>query len=93
MRAGVRAGCQWLIVVSNWMPGSPQIVRRLGHLAHQLARVGGVDRAARRVTARVCHFRPSSTARMKSSVTRTEWFAFWKKTESYAPPGPLKPPS
>ena len=27
-----------------------------------------------------------STARMKSSVTRTEWFAFWKKTLPYASP-------
>src|SRR5512141_903968 len=30
---------------------------------------------------------------MKSSVTRTEWLAFWNCTESYAPPGALKAPS
>jgi hypothetical protein len=28
------------------------------------------------------HSASSTTARMKASVTRTEWFAFWKKTES-----------
>ena len=33
------------------------------------------------VTARVVHSPSSSTARMKSSVTRTEWLAFWKKSE------------
>src|SRR5215472_15333920 len=30
---------------------------------------------------------------MNSSVTRTAWFAFWNWTESYAPPGTLKPAS
>ncbi len=34
----------------------------------------------------------SSTACMKSSVTRTELFEFWKKTDAYASP-PLKFPS
>jgi hypothetical protein len=34
----------------------------------------------------VDHGRPSSAARMKSSVTRTELFAFWKKIELYAGP-------
>jgi hypothetical protein len=33
-----------------------------------------------------------STAAMKSSVTRTELFEFWKKTDAYASP-PLKLPS
>jgi len=32
------------------------------------------------VTARVDQGRSSTTARMNSSVTRTEWLAFWKKT-------------
>jgi len=45
------------------------------------------------ITERVFHSRSSITERMNSSVTRTEWFAFWKCTESYAPPGTLKPPS
>ncbi len=44
------------------------------------------------VTARRDHGLPPSTARMNSSVTRTEWFAFWKNTESYAPPATLNSP-
>jgi hypothetical protein len=30
---------------------------------------------------------------MNSSVIRTEWLAFWKNTESYAPPFTLNAPS
>jgi hypothetical protein len=43
------------------------------------------------VTDRVCHSPSSSTARMNSSVTRTELFEFWKKTDAYA--GPVNEPS
>ena len=38
------------------------------------------------VTARVCHASSSTTARMKSSVTRTLLFEFWKNTDEYAVP-------
>ena len=38
------------------------------------------------VTDRVCHSLSSSTARMNSSVTRTELFEFWKNTDEYAVP-------
>ena len=37
------------------------------------------------------HVLSSSTARMKSSVTRTLLFEFWKNTDEYA--GPVKEPS
>src|SRR5262245_35260452 len=37
-------------------------------------------------TARVSQSPSSSTARMNSSVTRTELFEFWKNTEPYATP-------
>ena len=43
------------------------------------------------VTACVCHSPSSSTARMNSSVTRTELFEFWKNTDAYA--GPVNEPS
>ena len=33
-------------------------------------------------TARVCHSPSSITARMKSSVTRTLLFEFWKNTDA-----------
>ena len=33
-------------------------------------------------TARVCQSLSSTTARMNSSVTRTELFEFWKKTDA-----------
>src|SRR6202040_4107480 len=39
----------------------------------------------------VSHFLSPSTARMKSSLTRTELLAFWNWTESYAPPETLNP--
>ena len=38
------------------------------------------------VTSWVVQSASVSTARMKSSVTRTEWLAFWKKIEPYASP-------
>ena len=38
------------------------------------------------MTALVTHSPSSSTARMKSSVTRTLLFEFWKNTDVYAVP-------
>ena len=73
--------CQSLIVVSYWMPGSPHC-----HAASAICFIR--SRARKRShgppesTYFVSHSRSSTTARMNSSVTRTEWLAFWKKTES-----------
>ena len=83
--------CHALIVVSYCMPGSPQT-----QAASAMSRIRSFARNAPIgfpvVTARVDHSPSETTARMNSSVTRTEWFAFWKKTESYAPPWTLNSP-
>jgi hypothetical protein len=72
--------CQSLIVVSNCIPGSPQIqvpsaIIRIRSRALQVS-IGSPE-----VTDRVVHSPSSSTARMNSSVTRTELFEFWKNTD------------
>src|SRR3954471_9596705 len=93
MRAVFGHGCQSLTVVSNCMPGSPQrwadsaILRISSRALNVPMTVFGS------VTDHVCHSPSFSYACMKSSVTRTEWLAFWNCTESYAPPGALKAPS
>ena len=83
--------CHSLIVVSNCMPGSPHTcvpsaMRRIRSRAgcRSITACGAN-------TARVSHTPSSSTARMKSSVTRTLLFEFWKNTDEYA--GPVKDPS
>src|SRR3712207_2938571 len=68
--------CHWLIVVSYWTPGSAQ-----RHAASAMSRMSSrastdsmtlpSERAVR------SHDSPFSTARMNSSVTRTELLAFW----------------
>src|SRR4051794_16650948 len=69
--------CHWLIVVSYWTPGSAQ-----RHAASAMSRISSragtgsptgspVARETRRQSS------SASTARMNSSVTRTELFAFW----------------
>src|SRR3954469_19713011 len=71
--------CQSLIVESYWMPGSPQtwaasaILRKMS-LALYVA-IGFLS-----TTEWVVQSLSSTTDCMKSSVTRTEWLAFWKKT-------------
>ena len=77
--------CQSLMVVSNCIPGSPHwwvasAIRR------RMVRAGMVSATSPLVMKRVLHGRPSSAARMNSSVTRTELLAFWKKIEPYAGP-------
>src|SRR5688572_7814221 len=85
MRSVFGQVCQSLMVVSNCMPGSPHwcvasaIMRRI-------SRAGRVSHGWPEVTKRVVQVRPSTAARMKSSVTRTELLAFWKNTEPYAGP-------
>ena len=73
--------CQSLMVVSYWIPGSPHCqadsaMRRSSSRALTVLRM-----RLGSVTARRCQSRSSSTARMNSSVTRTELLEFWKKTE------------
>src|SRR4051794_39788927 len=69
--------CHWLIVVSYWTPGSAQrhaasAISRMSSRAWSGSPTGSpVLRATRR------HSSSASTACMKSSVTRTELFAFW----------------
>src|SRR5262245_1642842 len=69
-------GCQSLIVVSYWIPGSPQI-----HAASAILRIRWralwVSSLRPSITERVLHSPSRCTALMKSSVTRTEWLAFW----------------
>src|SRR5256714_2691069 len=93
MRDVFEHGFQSLTVLSNCMPGSPQThadwaILRISSRALKVS----ITRL-RSVTARVCHAALFSYACMKSSVTRTEWFAFWNCTESYAPPCALNAPS
>src|SRR4051795_701836 len=68
--------CQSLIVVSYWTPGSAQ-----RHAASAMSRMSSrasvVSTTAPSTRAVSCHSSPASTARMKSSVTRTELLAFW----------------
>ncbi len=83
--------CQSLMVVSYWMPGSPHwcadsAISRISSRARQVPRIRSGSVRARR-----CQSRSSMTARMKSSVTRTELLLFWKKIELYA--SPVKAPS
>src|SRR6266511_2772448 len=93
MRLVFGQGCQSFTVVSNCMPGSPHtqadsaILRIMSRDLYVSMTCCGL------VTACVCHSPSFSYERMKSSVTRTEWLAFWNCTESYAPPGALKAPS
>jgi len=77
--------CHSLTVVSNCIPGSPQIqVPSAIIRMRSRARYDPMTRPS--VTAWVSHLSSSSTARMKSSVTRTLLFEFWKKIELYATP-------
>ena len=72
--------CQVLIVVSNCIPGSPQACAASAIIfSRSRARYSLATSPLR--TNFVCHLESSATARMKSSVTRTELFAFWKNTE------------
>src|SRR6478672_9812247 len=76
MRAVLMHGCQSLIVVSYCMPGSPQIQAASAILRISL-RAGCVSTTLPFVTDLVDQSLSRTTAFMNSSVTRTEWFAFW----------------
>ena len=68
--------CQSLMIVSNWMPGSAQrqaasAIWRMRSRARTVLTTSPEVRAVR------FQSRSASTARMNSSVRRTELFAFW----------------
>src|ERR687893_1167180 len=84
--------CQSLMVSSYWMPGS----------AHSQAALAILPNSSRASTGHVCSLcrarsensLPSSTARMNSSVTRTELLAFWYWTEVMSlPPRSMSKPA
>src|SRR6478672_3918481 len=68
--------CQRLIVVSYWMPGSAQrqAASAIWFISSRASRVLTDLPPLRAVR---CQSSPAATASMKSSVTRTELFAFW----------------
>ena len=80
MRAVPDEVCQSLMVVSYCRPGSPHIQAASAMSRHSL-RALTVSTGLPSRTARVVQSRSFSTASMKSSVTRTELFEFWKKTD------------
>src|SRR3954466_12399792 len=76
MRPETGLVCHWLIVVSYWTPGSAQrqaasAISRISSRAFTEPVGSPVLRAIR------CQSSSFSTARMNSSVTRTELLAFW----------------
>src|SRR5437588_4772610 len=83
IRAVFLHGCQRFTVVSNCIPGSP-------HWCVASAICFNRSRALWRfigwpvATPLVHHSPPRMAPSIKSSETRTELFAFWKKTELYA---------
>ncbi len=79
----------WM-VLSNCRPGSPQ-THAASAISRHSVRAWNLSTTLLSTTAWVSQPLSSITARMKSSLMRTEWFAFWNWTESYAPPATLKP--
>src|SRR5918997_527429 len=77
--------CQSLMVSSYWMPGSAHSQAALAILPNS-SRASTVSITRPSVRARRPNSRPSSTARMNSSVTRTELLAFWYWTEVMSRP-------
>src|SRR5918992_5232668 len=73
--------CQRLMLSWYWMPGSPQTQAASAILLRRY-RAFVVSTGSLVVTARVVQSPSFSTASMKPSVTRTELFEFWKKTDA-----------
>ena len=88
MRPVLAAVCQWLIVVSNCMPGSAH-----SHAACEIWRMRSRALTVRTtepsMTARRFQSASSTTACMNSSVTRTELLAFWYWTDAMSLPSRL----
>src|ERR1700761_1487768 len=80
MRAVFLLVCQRLMVVSYCMPGSPHC-QVASAMACMRSRALYSFTDLRSLTVRVEKVPSDSTARMNSSVTRTELLAFWKKME------------
>src|SRR5215213_7374724 len=68
--------CHWLIVVSYWTPGSAQR-HAASAISFMRSRARTISITAPSLRAVSSHSPSSSTARMNSSVTRTELLAFW----------------
>ena len=68
--------CQRLIVESYCTPGSAQ-PHAASPICFQRSFASYVSQTSWVVRMRVSHLPPASTARMKSSLTRTELFEFW----------------
>src|SRR5215813_4317948 len=72
--------CQRLTVVSYCIPGSPQMYADSA-IMRIMSRALKVSTGSPVTTARVLQSPSLITACMNSSVTRTLWFAFWKKID------------
>src|SRR5215468_2973314 len=72
--------CQRLIVVSYCIPGSPQMYAD-SEIMRIMSRALQVSTGSPVTTERVLQSPSLTTACMNSSVTRTLWFAFWKKMD------------
>ena len=85
--------CQALIVSSYWMPGSAHSHAALAILAHRSrASTDSMTEPSSRL--RRPNSVPSSTARMNSSLTRTELLAFWYWTDTMSlPPRSMSKPA
>src|ERR1700747_1994811 len=78
IRAVVLHVCQRFTVVSYCIPGSPQFQVE-SEIFIIRSRARNFSAGCPSVTFLVHQSLSSTTARINSSVTRTEWFAFWKK--------------
>src|SRR3954451_2516309 len=93
MRAVSGLVCQSLMVSSYWMPGSAHSHAALAILAHS-SRASTVSMTSPVCRARSPNSVPFSTARMNSSVTRTELLAFWYCTDTMSlPPRSMSKPA
>src|SRR6476620_9399484 len=85
--------CQSLIVPSYWMPGSAHSQAACAMVRNSL-RASTVSMTSPVMRARRPNWPSDSTARMNSSVTRTELLAFWYCTEVMsAPPRSMSKPA
>ena len=80
IRAVLMHGFHSFTVVSNCMPGSPH-TQADSAMRRIMSRASCLARGSPLVTERVHHGRPASYACMKSSLTRTLLFEFWKKID------------
>src|SRR4051794_24304025 len=85
--------CQALMVSSYWMPGSAHSQAALAILSHS-SRASTVSMTELSSRERSPNPEPFSTARMNSSLTRTELLAFWYWTETMSlPPRSMSKPA